>query len=141
MKPRRDLLSCILDALGATLMAVAGVACLMTAFSFEADLTAVVIAAAVFATGGVMLSRLRWGWLLLWPLLALGIWCLHLWELETNLGSALHRILVLYNRGYGWDIPEFLTECEEWDLTPTMQSPTSLVSADFPSTFTSQLPF
>lgn len=122
MKARNDLLSGLLDTLLAALMAFAGVACLVTGFRMDADLQAVAITAAIFAVISSLLARIKWGWLGFLPLIGLGGLLLHELGLETNLGSALHHILALYNRGYGWGIPEVLTECEEWDLTLTMQT-------------------
>lgn len=122
MKARNDLLSGLLDTMLAALMAFAGVACLTTGFRMDADLQTVAITAAIFAVIASCLARIKYGWLGFLPIIGLGGLLLHELGLETNLGSALHHILILYNRGYGWGIPEFLTECEEWDLTLTMQT-------------------
>lgn len=122
MKQRNDLLSGILDALLGAVMAFAGIACLITAFRLEADLTAVALTAAAAAFVTALLARIKHGWAILLPLLALGGFLLHTWGLENNFGATVCQVLVLYNRGYGWPIPEFLTQCDAWNFTLSFQA-------------------
>ena len=118
---RNDVLSALLDGALAWLLAIAGAGCLMTAFSFDADMAAVAWTAAVCALLAVLCARLRWGWILLVLTALGGLWLLNWLDFESNLYSALNRILDLYNRGYGWPIPEFVQGYDDWDVTLTFQ--------------------
>lgn len=119
---RNDLLSAAVDTTLACLMAIAGAGCLTTAFHMEADMGAVALTACVFAALAVLCARLRRGWLLLLLTALGGIWLLYELDFQSNLYSVLNRILTLYHRGYGWDIPEAILEYDDWDVTLTIQT-------------------
>ncbi len=119
---RDHLLLPALNTVLAAVMGFAGAACLATAFRMEVRLLPIALTALLFAALTALFSRLRGGkWLL-----ALTVLCsiLYLWKLDflPNVFTALHRILTLYDQGYGWGVPSFLTDFEAEDLTLTLQA-------------------
>jgi hypothetical protein len=83
----------------------------------ELDAVALVAAAAVVLA--VTVPRLRRGWILL--LLTMLVGAQLLWELDFqgNLFSQLNVVLPLYDRAYGWGVPEVIQSFEETDATMT----------------------
>ena len=126
---RNDLLSAILDAILACLMAIAGAGCLATAFSLEADMTAVALTAAVSAALISAFVRLRRGWVLLLLTALAGALLLPWPELKSSLFALLHEISTLYHWAYGWEIPEALLEYEPSDVTLVLQTVAACTAA------------
>ncbi len=119
---RKDLLSALIDTGLAFFVAIAGVGCLVSGFQLDADMEIVAWTALLFAFLGAVSVRLRWGWIL--PVLAAlgGIFLLRYLDFSYNFYSLLNRILSLYQRGYGWEVPEFISLCDDWDLTLSIQT-------------------
>lgn len=119
---RNDLLSALIDGALAFLLAIAGAGCLTTAFSLYADMTAVAWTAVLFALLGVLCVRVRKGWILL-LLTALGsVLLLRHLDVSYNFYSLLNRLFSMYRLGYGWEVPEAIALCTDWDLTLSVQT-------------------
>ena len=134
---RNNLLSAFVDAALACLMAIAGSACLSTGFHLEVDMQAVALTALIFAVLAAAFTRMRGGWLLLLLTAVGGIFVLHKLDFQSNFFSLLNRILTLYQRGYGWGVPEAILEYDEWDLTLSIQT-VAAISAFFAGIYLSR---
>lgn len=114
---RRDLLSASLDAILATLIAIAGVGCLTSGLGLWTDMTAVVLTAAVFALLSVLFSRLRRGWIWLLATLALGAQLLWWLDFGDAFYPQLKTALSFYHQAYGWGVPQWLEDYDPCDAT------------------------
>ena len=117
---RKTFASALLDLGLGWLMAMAGIGCLATGFHMDVDLQIVAMVAAIVSLLAILFARLKRGWLGLLLTILAGLLLLSKLDFAYNLFSTLRHIWTLYERGYGWDMPEFLLDYEDWDLTLTM---------------------
>ncbi len=117
---REHLLPVILDGALAAALAFAGAACFSTGLMLDAELAAVARTALLLGLLSAWLCRLRWGGWLLLALAGIGV----LWQLDSypSFYAALHRILTLYDMGYGWGVPDFLLKYEAIGYTLPIRS-------------------
>ena len=119
---RKNLLSALIDTLLACLMAIAGVGCLATGFQMDVDMQIVMVTVLLCAGLACLCARIRKGWLVLLVTILVSLWLMRDLDFFYNYYSAIRQILTLYERGYGWSIPEFLLDYDDWDLTLTIAS-------------------
>ncbi len=113
-------LTCLVSAVLAFVIAMAGVGCLVTAFSPEpVNMTVVAVCCGVFAMlASICLSFRRGGWVLL-VLTALLAACLSQENLVIKQTEALvYQISKFYDRAYGWGVVR-------WLKTPIKEVPTT----------------
>lgn len=116
---RRDLLSALLDAILAAVIAIAGVGCLTSGLSLDTNMSAVVLTALAFGLLAAVLCRLPVSWI--WILLTLALGAQTLWVLEFGdfFYPQLKAVLTIYHKVYGWGVPKWLEAYEPCSATMT----------------------
>lgn len=116
---RRDLLSALLDAILAAVIAIAGVGCLISGLSLDTNMSAVVLTALAFGLLTAVLCRLPVSWI--WILLTLALGAQTLWVLEFGdfFFPQLKAVLTIYHKVYGWGVPKWLEAYKPCSATMT----------------------
>lgn len=111
---REPLLSQVWAVIVGFSLSFGGVSAMVTAFSLEQSLSALIFGCAVFSVLAVILMRWRFGWLGYVGLLALMLLMKEFWKQGKFL---CQQITGFYSRGYGFDLPLWMQEAKPTDHT------------------------